>query len=112
MPNRTLDLEAGQDVILSEAQAEDEPIGVLVAGRLHRAGEGDIDAMVDLGLIHSSGGEAPLDYVAAHMWLNLAAQAGSEEARLLRAELALGMSRAEIAEAQRRARDWIARRLH
>ncbi|MDP7547310.1 MAG: hypothetical protein QGF20_08445, partial [Alphaproteobacteria bacterium] len=49
----------------------------------------------------------PLDYVTAHKWLNLAAVRGSGEAKLLRTELAGVMSREEISEAQRQAREWV-----
>ena len=44
------------------------------------------------------------DYVTAHVWLNLAAGAGSEEARVRRAELAAEMTREEIGRAQKIAR--------
>ncbi len=44
------------------------------------------------------------DYVAAHVWLNIAAIHGNEDARVRRAELAAEMSREDIAKAQRIAR--------
>jgi TPR repeat protein len=50
-----------------------------------------------------------LDLVAAHKWFNLAAMRGNQEAKRYRMEIADEMSRAEIAEAQRQAREWIAR---
>jgi hypothetical protein len=50
---------------------------------------------------------APLDYVEAHKWLNLAALRGNDEAKRLRSELADVMSREEISEAQRQAREWV-----
>ncbi len=65
-------------------------------------------AQMQLGLLYSTGQKgAPLDYVAAHKWLNLAALRGNDEARYLRKELAGVMSRDEIAEAQRMAREWV-----
>jgi hypothetical protein len=45
--------------------------------------------------------------VIAHKWLNLAACQGSEEARVLRAEVSEVMAREDIATAQRLAREWI-----
>ena len=70
---------------------------------------GRVDAQYELGLLYSTGHGVATDYVAAHMWLNIASMKGSAEARRLRAELAGDMSRDQIAEAQRRAREWLAR---
>jgi hypothetical protein len=72
------------------------------------AEQGSADAQYRLGLAHSIGEEqAPLDYVIAHKWLNLAARQGSEEARMLRAEVSEVMAREDIPTAQRLAREWI-----
>lgn len=74
--------------------------------KLAEAGE-DV-AQMQLGLLYSTGQKgAPLDYVTAHKWLNLAALRGNDEAKYLRKELAGVMSREEIAEAQRMAREWV-----
>lgn len=62
-----------------------------------------------LGLIYSTGQGAPLDYVEAHKWFNLAALRGWDEAKAYRKELADQMSSAEIAAAQRAAREWMSR---
>lgn len=71
---------------------------------------GGVEAQYELGLLYSTGGQgAPTDYVVAHMWLNIASAKGYAAARRLRAELAGDMSRDQIAEAQRRAREWLAR---
>jgi hypothetical protein len=45
--------------------------------------------------------------VAAHKWFNLAAMRGSLAAKARRAEIALEMSAAQIADAQRAARAWL-----
>jgi TPR repeat protein len=50
------------------------------------AGSDESEALVNLGLMYSTGDGAPFDPVIAHKWFNLAAQAGSLEARTLRAE--------------------------
>lgn len=71
-----------------------------------------VDEMFSLGLDYSTGRGVPVDLVEAHKWLNLAAMVGSEEARLLRAEIARDMSPDEIADAQRRAREWRQRQVH
>ena len=69
------------------------------------AERGDVDALHELGLMHSLGQGVALDLVEAHCWFNLAAQAGHVEARACRAELALDMAEADIARAQRLARE-------
>jgi len=62
-----------------------------------------------LGLLYSTGqGGAPLDYVSAHMMFNLAAMRGSDEAKTRRRELSQEMEPADVAEAQRAARQWLA----
>jgi len=47
------------------------------------------------------------DLIEAHMWFNLAAAGGHREAGDLRAEVSEEMTAREIAEAQRRARQWL-----
>jgi TPR repeat protein len=67
------------------------------------------DELFRLGLLYSTGqGGAPLDYVSAHMLFNLAAMRGSLEAKVYRKELSLEMDPADVAEAQRAARQWLA----
>lgn len=69
---------------------------------------GKCDALYNLGLMYSTGRGVDVDLVTAHKWFNLAAMKGSNAARSCRAELAAEMSPAEIAEAQRQAREWLA----
>jgi hypothetical protein len=45
--------------------------------------------------------------VRAHQWFNLAALRGIDAARQYRGELAREMTAAQVAEAQRLARDWL-----
>lgn len=73
------------------------------------AGQGSAEALFQLGLMYASGREVEPDFVTAHMWLNLAAMRGSAEARSYRKEIAEEMSKREIVEAQRRAREWLGR---
>ncbi len=69
------------------------------------------DEMYRLGLAASIGEQDDgLDLVVAHKWFNLAAMQGHVEARAYRKELALEMSQDEIAEAQRRAREYLSER--
>lgn len=70
---------------------------------------GTPDGLFQLGLMHCVGRDAPLDLVTAHKWFNLAALRGNAEAKRYRMEIAGEMSRFEIAEAQRQAREWLRR---
>lgn len=70
-------------------------------------------AQVFLSFMYSEGRGVPQDYTLAHMWCNLAASriSGDEReaaARLreLRDRLAESMTPAQVAEAQRLAREW------
>ena len=65
------------------------------------------DQLFELGMKYCIGHGIAQDYVVAHMWFNLAALKGSDAARLYRGELAHEMSAAQMAEAQRLARDWL-----
>lgn len=71
------------------------------------AARGDGEACHSLGVACSTGAADARDLVEAHMWFNLGALYGCEEAAWSRADIALEMSRGEIAEAQRRAREWL-----
>ncbi len=72
-------------------------------------GGGTPDGLFQLGLMHCAGRDVPLDLVAAHKWFNLAVSRGNAEAKRYRTEVAGEMTRAEIAEAQRQAREWLRR---
>jgi TPR repeat protein len=63
--------------------------------------------LLGLGMRYSVGRDVPIDLVSAHKWFNLAAVKGNREAIRLRREIADQMSEAEIAAAQRAARDWL-----
>ena len=66
------------------------------------------DELFRMGLMYSTGqGGAPVDYVSAHMLFNLAAMRGSVEGKLYRKELSQEMASADVAEAQRAAREWL-----
>jgi uncharacterized protein len=65
------------------------------------------DMLFELGITYSVGRDIPVDLIAAHKWFNLAAIKGNPEAVRLRREIACQMSDADIAAAQRAARDWL-----
>ncbi len=82
---------------------------MLVARCLAAAAQGDIAAYYDLGVAFSTGSHgAECDLIEAHKWFNLAASKGHEEATWCRADISDEMTAREIAEAQRRAREWLA----
>lgn len=83
----------------------------LFADCLAAAAQGDADACFELGVAFSTGSHGvEADLVEAHKWFNLAAVSGHEEAQACRADISEEMTAREIAEAQRRAREWIAAR--
>ncbi len=67
----------------------------------------DAQKFFQLGLMYSTGENVPTDMVAAHKWFNIAGMRGFGEAVRHRCEIAEEMSSAEIAAAQRAARDWL-----
>jgi TPR repeat protein len=69
--------------------------------------EANADVFYQLGILYSAGGEIPADYVTAHKWFNIAAAQGNTDAMRLRREIAEEMSEADVANAQRAARDWL-----
>lgn len=73
-----------------------------IEGRLD-AGE----AFFRLGMMCSLGIEETPDLISAHKWFNIAALKGYRDAARYRQEVAAEMSPAEIASAQRAAREWL-----
>ena len=65
------------------------------------------DGLFDLGIVYATGRDGSPDLIAAHKWFNLAALRGNEEAAYHRQQIAEELSAAEIAEAQRAAREWL-----
>ncbi len=81
---------------------------MLVPRCLAAAADGDTNAFYDLGVAYSTGSHGvDCDLVEAHKWFNLAASQGHEEASWCRADVSDEMSARDIAEAQRRAREWL-----
>jgi TPR repeat protein len=63
--------------------------------------------LFERGLYWSSGRSGVINLIAAHKWFNLAALKGRSDAIQMRREVAELMSEAEVAAAQREARDWM-----
>ena len=73
---------------------------------LMAADQGHAGAQFNLGLLYANGRGVEQDFIQAHMWFNLAA-AGSEPAAQRERDLvAKKMTRFQIAEAIRLAREW------
>lgn len=67
------------------------------------------DALFELGLTYAAGRDVAADLVVAHKWFNLAVLRGNETAKQYRQEIAAELSKADIARAQRMAREWLAK---
>jgi TPR repeat protein len=76
------------------------------------AEQGNALGQVNLGTMYDHGHGVPQDYAQAHMWYNLAASSAEDdaarnEAAKVRDLVATKMTPAQIAEAQRMAREWM-----
>ena len=80
---------------------------------LRAADQGYAGAQNNLGSLYSKGEGVPQDYIAAHKWFNLAATNSEGEDRAIAAanrEIISGkMTSAQVAEAQKQAREWWAK---
>jgi len=65
------------------------------------------EGLFQLGMAYANGDDVDVDLVAAHKWFNLAAQRGYADAAWHRQQIAEEMTSAEIAAAQRAAREWL-----
>ena len=76
------------------------------------AEQGDAFAQFNLGVAYANGQGVPQTYVEAHKWRNLAASRASAEKQKqyaeARDEVAALMTPAQLAEAQKLAREWLA----
>jgi len=103
-----------------------DPVAQWILGYMYEFGQGDLlknhrsaaewyskgaeqgysESMAMLGNLYVVGRGVPQDYLLAHMWFNLAAARLVLNADKARDELARIMTPAQIAEAQRLAREW------
>lgn len=65
------------------------------------------DVFCEMGLMYATGRGCEIDLVSAHKWLNIAAIKGNDRAAELRADVAASMSKMQLAEALRAAREWM-----
>lgn len=88
--------------------AANDVADLTIARLIGDAAEGDAEACYELGVIWSTGGHGvDCDMIEAHQWFNLAAAQGHQEAAWCRTDISDEMSARDIAEAQRRARQWM-----
>ncbi len=102
----------GRGVLQDDAQAR--------KWYLKAATQGDVYVQIELGDMYKEGRDQKPDYVQAHMWYNLAAFQGQgraakygeksagRRAAKKREQIAKKMTPAQITEAQRLARNWLA----
>ncbi|PZO04332.1 MAG: sel1 repeat family protein [Hyphomicrobiales bacterium] len=71
--------------------------------------EASAQAYYELGLMYAAGRGIPVDLVTAQKWFNVAQARGCDRAAAHRQELALEMTREQLAEALREARSFLTR---
>ncbi|MGI9352501.1 MAG: sel1 repeat family protein [Rhizobiaceae bacterium] len=71
------------------------------------ASSGNAEVLFELGLMYATGRDGDEDMVAAHKWFNIAAFRGFDIAKVRREEIAVEMTKEQIAKAQRAAREWL-----
>ena len=74
------------------------------------AAQGHLNAQQELGTMYGLGKGVMQDYEIAHMWLNLSAVDGDLRVVKLRDDLADRMTSAQVANAQKMARECLARK--
>jgi uncharacterized protein len=93
-------------VMYDEGQGVPQEYATAVSWFRKAAEQGDTQTQVSLGFRYLNGQGVPQDYALAHMWFNLAAASGDKTAAEARDMVAAQMTPAQIAEAQKLAREW------
>ena len=63
--------------------------------------------LLEVGLKYAIGRDCEINVIEAHKWLNIAAIRGNAKAERMRNQLAVTMSKGELAAALRGAREWM-----
>jgi len=71
------------------------------------AERGNPEAQYNFGKMYLNGQGVPQNYIEAHKWFNIAGANGWEEGQKYRDEIQDLLTREQIAEAQKRAREWM-----
>ncbi len=98
-------------VMYSRGEGTTQDYQLAVKWFTRAAEEGNALGMLNLGLSYEIGQGVPQDFVLAHKWYNLSAahetkEAFQEDPERLRARVQAQMTPAQIADAQRLAREW------
>ncbi len=94
-------------VMYANGQGVAEDYGEAMKWYLKAAEQGDAHAQSILGFMYSEGQGVSQDYVRAYMWLSLAAKRDHEDAKYDRAVVGGKLTKDQIAEAERLAREWL-----
>jgi len=81
-------------------------VDTLLPPQIEQAYQGNASAQWFFGSMYADGRDVPQDFVQAYMWFNLAAAQGFQAAVKDRDLIAQRMTPAQIAEAQKLAREW------
>lgn len=84
------------------------PMTGYISAAYRRSEALSIEELFQRGITFATGRAGKIDLIEAHKWFNLAAAQGKTAAADHREEIASEMSREEIAEALRAAREWLA----
>ena len=93
-------------VMYSSGRGVPQDYAAAVSWYSKAADQGYVSAQNNLGSRYYSGWGVPQDYVQAHMWFNLGATQGDAKATKNRDTVAEKMTPAQIAKAQKLAREW------
>ena len=93
-------------VMYANGQGVPQDYAAAVSWYRKAAEQGHASAQNNLGLMYGKGQGVTQDYVQAHMWWNLAAAKGDTDAVKNRDLIAAKLTPAQIAEAQKLAREW------
>lgn len=74
-----------------------------------RAEQGGAAAQFNLGVMYADGNGVPQDDIQAYVFFNLAAAQGDKDAKKYREQIAERMTKEQIAEGQKLAREWLER---
>jgi TPR repeat protein len=93
-------------VMYDDGQGVPQDYAVATSWYRKAAEQGDADGQVNLGILYGMGQGVAQDYVNAHMWFSLAASGGDKNGVKARDMVAAKMTPAQLAEAQKLAREW------
>jgi TPR repeat protein len=98
--------QAGLASMYAEGQGVPQDYAAAIEWYRLAADQGNANAQYNLGTMYARGEGLPRDNIRAHMWLNLSAAQGEQDAAESRDRVARGMTPAQIAQAQKLAREW------